>query len=52
MGSNHIMWSVTSVAVEKLLERASLGYFKVGKFPGGSDYNKQVVEPNYQKFGW
>jgi uncharacterized phosphosugar-binding protein len=53
MGSNYIMWSITSVAVEKLLEKGiTPGILKSANFPGGSDYNKEVVEPNYQKFGW
>ncbi len=53
IASDYIMWSVTSVAVEKLLEKGiTPGILKSANFPGGSDYNKSVVEPNYAKFGW
>ena len=47
------MWSITSVAVEKLLEAGiTPGILKSANFPGGNDYNKTVIEPNYEKFGW
>ncbi len=53
IASDYIMWSVTSVAVEKLLERGiTPGILKSANFPGGNDYNKTVVEPNYEKYGW
>ena len=41
------------VAVEKLLEKGiTPGILKSANFPGGADYNKTVVEPNYDKYGW
>ncbi len=53
IASDYIMWSVTSVAVEKLLEKGiTPGILKSANFPGGNDYNKTVIEPNYEKFGW
>ncbi|MBQ7153026.1 MAG: sugar isomerase domain-containing protein [Clostridia bacterium] len=53
IASDYIMWSVTSVAVEKLLEKGiTPGILKSANFPGGNDYNKTVVEPNYEKTGW
>ena len=53
IASDYIMWSVTSVAVEKLLEMGiTPGILKSANYPGGNDYNKTVVEPNYAKFGW
>ncbi|MBQ4226876.1 MAG: sugar isomerase domain-containing protein, partial [Clostridia bacterium] len=53
IASNLIMWSMTSVAVEKLLEMGiTPGILKSANFPGGADYNHTVVEPNYQKHGW
>ncbi|MBQ5973859.1 MAG: sugar isomerase domain-containing protein [Oscillospiraceae bacterium] len=53
IASDYIMWSVTSVAVEKLMEKGvTPGILKSANFPGGNDYNKTVVEPNYEKFGW
>ena len=53
IASDYIMWSVTSVAVEKLLEKGiTPGILKSANFPGGNDYNKTVIEPNYDKFGW
>jgi uncharacterized phosphosugar-binding protein len=53
IASDYIMWSITSVAVEKLLEKGiTPGILKSANFPGGMEYNKTVVEPNYEKFGW
>ena len=53
IASDYIFWNVTSVAVEKLLEKGiTPGILKSANFPGGNDYNKTVVEPNYDKFGW
>lgn len=53
MTSTFIMWSLTSVAVEKMLENGyTPGILKSAKAPGGNDYNKTVIEPHYEKFGW
>ena len=53
IASDYIMWSVTSVAVEKLLERGiTPGILKSANFPGGNEYNKTVIEPHYEEFGW
>ena len=53
IASDYIMWSITSVAVEKLLERGiTPGILKSANFPGGNEYNKTVIEPNYEKYGW
>lgn len=53
IASDYIMWSITSVAVEKLLEKGiTPGILKSANFPGGNDYNKTVIEPNYEKYGW
>ena len=53
IASDYIMWNITSVAVEKLLEKGlTPSILKSANFPGGSDYNQQVVQPNYDKNGW
>lgn len=53
IASDYIMWNITSVAVEKLLEKGiTPGILKSANFPGGSEYNKTVVEPNFEKYGW
>lgn len=53
IASDYIMWNVTSVAVEKLLERGiTPGILKSANFPGGNDYNKTVIEPNFEKYGY
>ncbi len=53
IASDYILWNITSVAVEKLLEKGiTPGILKSANYPGGNDYNKTVVEPNYDKFGW
>lgn len=53
IASAYIMWSVTSVAVDELMKRGiTPGILKSANFPGGNDYNKTVVEPNYEEKGW
>lgn len=53
IASDYMMWSLTSVAVESLLKRGiTPGILKSANFPGGNDYNKNVIEPNYAKQGW
>ena len=53
MASDYILWSLTSVAVEKLLEKGiTPGILKSANFPGGNDYNKTVIEPHYDQYGW
>ncbi len=53
IASDYILWNITSVAVEKLLEKdITPGILKSANYPGGNDYNKSVVETNYEKYGW
>lgn len=48
-----LLWSMTTVAVETLLEHGKTpGILKSANFPGGNDYNKTVIEPHYDEFGW
>jgi len=48
-----LLWSMTSVAVEKLLEKGiTPGILKSANYPGGNDYNKEVIRPHYEKYGW
>ena len=53
IASDFILWSLTSVAVEKMLaDGYTPGILKSANFPGGNDYNKQIIEPHYEEFGW
>lgn len=53
ISSDYIMWSVTSVAIESLLGRGiTPGIYKSANYPGGADYNNNVLAPQYEKFGW
>lgn len=53
IASDYILWSLTSVCVEKLLRDGyTPGILKSANFPGGNDYNKTVIEPHYDEFGW
>ena len=53
ISSDYIMWSLTSVCVEKMLKDGfTPGILKSANFPGGNDYNKTVIEPHYDEFGW
>lgn len=48
-----LLWSMTTVAIEKLMEKGiTPGILKSANYPGGNDYNKQVIEPNYEKHGY
>ena len=53
IASDYIMWNITSVVVEKMLEMGlTPGILKSANFPGGNDYNKTIIEPHYDEFGW
>lgn len=53
IASDFIMWSLTSVAVETMLKDGyTPGILKSANFPGGNDYNKTVIEPHYDQYGW
>ena len=47
-----ILWSVTTVIVEELMKRGKTpGVLKSANFPGGNEYNKNYVEPRYEREG-
>ena len=53
IASDYIMWSITAIAVEKLLEMGiTPGIYKSANYPGGADYNNNVLTPNFEKYGW
>ncbi len=53
IASDYILWSLTAVAVEKMLaDGYTPGILKSANFPGGNDYNKTVIEPHYDEYGW
>ena len=53
IATDYIMWSITACTVETMLARGyTPGILKSANFPGGNDYNKTVVEPNYEKLGY
>lgn len=53
IASDYLLWCITSVAVEALHEQGKTpGILRSANFPGGNDFNKTVVEPHYQEFGW
>ena len=53
IASDYIMWNVTSVMVEKLLEMGiTPGILKSANFPGGNDYNKTIIEPHFDEYGY
>ncbi len=48
-----LLWSMTAVAVEKLLEKGiTPGVLKSANFPGGSDYNNKYMYPQYEEKGY
>ena len=53
IASDYIMWSLTSACVDKMLKDGyTPGILKSANYPGGNDYNKTVIEPHYDEFGW
>ena len=47
-----IMWSVTTVVVEELLARGiAPGVFKSHNYPGGPEFNRDYVVPQYERDG-
>lgn len=47
-----LLWSMTSVAIEKLQEKGiTPGILKSANFPGGPEYN-EILNKNYDEFGW
>lgn len=53
IASDYIMWSLTSACIEKMLNDGyTPGILKSANFPGGNDYNKTVIEPHYDRYGW
>ena len=53
IASDFLMWSITSRVVEIMLKDGyTPGILKSANFPGGNDYNKTVIEPHYDEFGY
>lgn len=53
LACNILLWSMTSVAIEKLQEKGiTPGILKSANFPGGREYNSEVIKPQYEKYGW
>lgn len=47
-----IMWSITSVVIEALMEKGiTPGVLASANFPGGNEYNEQVIK-TYEEHGW
>ena len=52
IASDYIMWNITCVVVEKMLEMGlTPGILKSANFPGGPEYNKGI-EAHYDEYGW
>lgn len=52
IASTFILWSVTSVAVEKMLaEGYKPGVFRSHNFPGGPEHN-EAIKAHYAEYGW
>ena len=53
IASSYILWSVTAVVLEEMQKKGMTPLlFKSANFPGGPDYNNNVVRPHYEKYGW
>ena len=52
IASDFIMWSLTAVAIEKLLTDGFIpGILKSNNYPGGIEYNDSIRR-HYEEFGW
>ena len=52
IASTFILWSLTSVAVEKMLaEGYKPGVFRSHNFPGGPEHN-EAIKAHYAEYGW
>ncbi|MBO6052902.1 MAG: SIS domain-containing protein [Clostridia bacterium] len=53
IASDFLMWSVTSVCVEKMIaDGFPPSVFKSANFPGGPEYNHGYVDKHFEEFGW
>ena len=53
IASDYIMWNITSATVEIMLQRGyTPGIFKSANYPNGAEYNKTVIEPHFEKYGY
>lgn len=53
IASDFILWSMTAVAIEALQKKGiTPGILKSANYPGGNDYNKEKIEPDYLKNGY
>ncbi len=52
IASIFILWSLTSVAVEKMMaDGCTPGVFRSHNFPGGPEHN-EAIDAHYVEFGW
>ncbi len=53
LACNILLWSMTAVAIDKMMaDGKTPGVLKSANYPGGNTYNKTVIEPHYEKYGW
>lgn len=53
IASDYIMWCITATWVEKLLERGIVpSIYKSANFPGGPEYNNEIMNPRFEKLGY
>ncbi|MBR0142607.1 MAG: sugar isomerase domain-containing protein [Clostridia bacterium] len=53
IASDYLLWCMAAETVEILLSHGKTpAILKSANYPGGNDYNKKVMEPQYEKLGW
>ena len=53
LASSFILWSVTAVVLELMMQRGKTPtLLRSANFPGGPEYNDNVVNAHYEKYGW
>ena len=52
-GSDFIMWSITANLVEKMLKAGyTPGILKSANYADGMQYNKEIIDVHYEKYGY
>ena len=53
IASDFLMWSITAEVVDIMLKDGyTPGILKSNNFPGGDNYNRTVIEPHYEQYGY
>lgn len=53
IASDYLLWCIASEAIDILLSHGKTpAILKSANFPGGNDYNRKIMEPQYEELGY